>query len=219
MRIKYMLEIFALSSLAFLGCGKEKEKTAEKDFEQKRLAGEYPDAIVLNKAAEKEIESFAFSLKKGLSEAIRTGGPVNAIAVCSELAPEIAMAHAKEGWSIMRVSDKSRNRNNQATSEQLDILTEFYRVDQQTPFIAGWKRIVDKQTYYYYKPIYVQEMCLNCHGSKNDIKPETAAKLAELYPDDAAVGYKINDLRGMFVVEIAWPAGRAHAETLAADSI
>ncbi|MEW5923572.1 MAG: DUF3365 domain-containing protein [Candidatus Zixiibacteriota bacterium] len=185
----------------------------------KGLAGEYPDATVLSKAAEKEIESFSFALKKGLSEAINTGGTVNAIAVCSELAPEIAMAHAQGGWSIMRISDKSRNRNNQANSEQLDILSEFIWKDQAPPFIAEWKNIAGTQTYFYYKPIYVQELCLNCHGSNSDIKKETSAKLAELYPDDAAFGYKINDLRGMFVVEIAWPAGRAHAEALVSDSI
>ena len=216
-----MLAAVMAAALLLASCGKdqEQEKTKDEQFEQKRLAGEYPDANLLNKAAEKEIESFAFALKKGVSEAINTGGLINAISVCSDLAPEIGMAYAKEGWSITRISDKSRNRNNQATSEQLDIITEFEWKDQAPPFIAEWKKIAGTQTYCYYKPIYMQEMCLNCHGPKNDIKKDVAAAIAASYPNDAATGYKVNDLRGMFVVEIAWPAGRAHAEALVSDSI
>lgn len=205
-----------------LSCGGDKKETKESQsekFERLRRSGEIADVTILQDAAEKEIKSFAYSLKKGLSEAMREGGAVNAINVCSELAPEMAMARTTEGWTISRVSEKSRNKNNQADPMQLDILDSFFSPDQDPKFVGEWQTIAGKKTFFYYKPIYMQEVCLSCHGPKKNIKPEVAAKIAELYPDDAATGYRVGDLRGMFVVEVEWPAGRARAEALASDSI
>ena len=43
-------------------------------------------------------------------------------------------------------------------------------------------------------------MCTACHGSPDQISPEVKAKLAELYPNDKAVNYKLGELRGAVVV-------------------
>jgi len=209
-------------TVVIISCGKDeksKQDAEREKFAKKLQDGEYADVSILQKAAEKEIESFSFSLKKALSEAMRTGGPVNAINVCSELAPEIAMSRMTEGWTISRVTAKSRNRNNQAGAMQLDLLDQFFSPDQEPKFIGEWLNISGKKQYNYYKPIYMQEVCLNCHGTKASIKPEVAEKIKELYPEDAATGYRVDDLRGMFVVEIAWPEGRARAEALVSDSM
>ena len=65
-------------------------------------------------------------------------------------------------------------------------------------------RLVDGQnivTGYY--PILTGKMCLQCHGIKNeDINPETSSILKKLYPNDKAIGYKENDLRGLFKIEM-----------------
>ena len=115
--MKKIIVIFVLvglfCGLILISCGgdkKETEETGPEKFAKKLESGEYADLTILQKAAEKEIESFSFSLKKALGEAMRDGGPINAINVCSELAPEIAMAHSTEGWTISRISEKSRNR-------------------------------------------------------------------------------------------------------------
>jgi len=34
------------------------------------------------------------------------------------------------------------------------------------------------------------------------------------YPLDKAIGYKVGELRGTFVVEAVWPAGREQAQQL-----
>jgi hypothetical protein len=50
---------------------------------------------------------------------------------------------------------------------------------------------------HYYKPILVQAMCLNCHGSVPDqIQPDVLAKIDSLYPGDLARGYRDGQLRG-----------------------
>jgi hypothetical protein len=46
-------------------------------------------------------------------------------------------------------------------------------------------------------------MCLQCHGKPGtDISEATTAKLRQLYPNDKATGYGINELRGIWVVEM-----------------
>lgn len=44
-------------------------------------------------------------------------------------------------------------------------------------------------------------MCLQCHGSEKDIKPETLAKIKSLYPNDKAIGYQENEMRGLMVIK------------------
>jgi hypothetical protein len=51
-----------------------------------------------------------------------------------------------------------------------------------------------------YKPLMIKkQVCLKCHGdiSKN---PKLAQKIATIYPNDKATGYKMGDLRGAIVV-------------------
>jgi len=55
----------------------------------------------------------------------------------------------------------------------------------------------------YVAPIYVQPMCLACHGS--DLAGPVAARIRELYPEDRATGFAMGDFRGMFWAEL--PAG------------
>ena len=62
--------------------------------------------------------------------------------------------------------------------------------------------------YRYYEPIVVQALCLKCHGQYDLVDDATAATLTSLYPDDKAVDYNVGDLRGMFVVDMEWPAAK-----------
>jgi hypothetical protein len=46
-------------------------------------------------------------------------------------------------------------------------------------------------------------MCLQCHGKPGtDLSETTIAKLSQLYPNDKATGYGINELRGIWIVEM-----------------
>lgn len=213
----FLVLIFMAGSLLISGCGSE-EKDSAGDMEEKREKGEYADVTLLQNAADKKIESFMASLKAALREAMRDGGPANAINICSEFAPEIALSHSEDGWFISRVSDKSRNKNNEADSIQLSILGMFGYPETGPPYVGEWRMVADKKVYFYYKPIYIADFCLKCHGPKNKLEQDVAGKLAELYPEDEAVEYEVGDLRGMFVVEVEWPRGREHAEKLVSGS-
>lgn len=46
-------------------------------------------------------------------------------------------------------------------------------------------------------------MCLQCHGTiGQEVSSETFTKIKELYPKDRATGYGLNELRGIWVVEM-----------------
>ena len=48
----------------------------------------------------------------------------------------------------------------------------------------------------YLKPIIIQPLCLNCHGSTEDINQNVKNVLNTRYPDDKATEYQTDDLRG-----------------------
>ena len=50
----------------------------------------------------------------------------------------------------------------------------------------------------YVKAIRIKEVCLNCHGS--NINDDLKKEIQKLYPDDKAINYKLNDIRGAFVM-------------------
>ena len=52
---------------------------------------------------------------------------------------------------------------------------------------------------HFFKPILLQAMCLNCHGSPGEhIQAPTLARIQQLYPNDRAVNFKEGDLRGVW---------------------
>jgi hypothetical protein len=47
------------------------------------------------------------------------------------------------------------------------------------------------------------DLCLNCHGEPGqDITAETLRAINTHYPEDKAIGYRANQLRGIWVVEM-----------------
>jgi hypothetical protein len=55
----------------------------------------------------------------------------------------------------------------------------------------------------FYSPIVITNaLCLQCHGTPEiEVRPETLAAIAKLYPRDQATGFKLGDLRGLWRVE------------------
>ena len=61
--------------------------------------------------------------------------------------------------------------------------------------------LIDEHTVGYVEPIFMQPLCVTCHGA--ELAPDLEAKLDELYPGDQARGYVAGDLRGVFWAELA----------------
>lgn len=137
-----------------------------------------------------------------LNEEIDKGGHAQAISVCREKAPNMAKALSEQtGWQIRRVSLKNRNPKAVPDEWEAAVLQEFERRlaagENPASIDKGEVVSVDGQKMYrYMKALPTQELCLNCHGTPDKIKPEVQARLKELYPEDKAVGYGLKQLRG-----------------------
>ncbi|GMV25526.1 MAG: hypothetical protein AMXMBFR58_15570 [Phycisphaerae bacterium] len=121
--------------------------------------------------------------------------PGSAIKVCSEKAPQIARAVARErGLMIGRTSYKLRNKSNGAPTWARGALEQ--RPASPLAFVN------EDGSVGVTLPIKLSGMCLMCHGDPADMDPAIKTALAAKYPDDQATGFAEGDLRGWFWVEV-----------------
>jgi len=209
MKQYWVIPLALLILFGFCGCGSDKPEKTDA-MSQKDVEEHHAMLKLLGPASEKKAEMYLADLKSELGKALKSGGHLAAIKICHDEAPEVALKHANTGWQVYRATNRSRNKNNQADSLQADIFDRFLTYEDPPNFIYIWK----DSTYYHFKPIIMSELCLSCHGDPGEMQPEIMAKIAEFYPEDSAFGYKVGELRGMFVVEVAWPLRKEHAEEL-----
>ncbi len=103
---------------------------------------------------------------------------------------------------LKRVSDKPRNAHNMANETELKYIITAHKAlidgNQIKPQILELK---GKKVAYY--PIITQKLCLQCHGITNtEIKAATIEIIDSLYPKDMAKYYAVNQVRGIWVVEM-----------------
>jgi len=212
--------IFAVVLLAIIGIALTNGQSADNKMAQAAsdstaLSGAVVDSLLIS-AANQAISQFSSQLQTSLKIALDDGGPLNAVNVCNVVAPDIQTAHVRDGWFLERVTAKPRNRNNQADSAQLAILTLFGSTNAPS-FVAQWDDEIKREKFRYYRPIRTNELCGGCHGDPSSFVAGLSDELKKLYPDDKAVGYKSGDLRGMFAIEVMWPEGLGYAKKLAAS--
>ena len=210
-----MLSCLLLSPLLLVSCGKKAEKTETTPMD----LDEAEHLCV--KASEQVIDRFARELKSELVAAIRAKGTPSAISICAERAPQIAAAHSRPGiLTIRRVSDRNRNPQNQASGAEVKVMDMFRDTSYDNLYnYSMWTETPDGQEFHYYKPIKTGAVCMQCHGPAAEIEREVGDMLKAAYPEDKATGYRVGDLRGMFVVEIKWPEGRQTAQQIVVDAL
>ncbi len=144
------------------------------------------------------------SLQGELFAAMKEGGPVKALDVCRVKAPEIARATATgTPWKVARTALKVRNASNAPDAWETAKLEEFGKrlaAGEEMAALEAFEVVETegRPTFRYMKAIGTASPCLNCHGSA--LKPEVAAKVKELYPEDQAVGFAAGQLRGAFTL-------------------
>lgn len=152
-------------------------------------------------------QKFQSDLQLQLRMALKSGGPTQAVEVCSQVAPAIAKAASEEsGAKVSRIALRQRNPGAIIPPE----LREAYEALAAAP-TTGDKpsvRIVrtgtgaDARIHFLGAIPMKEQPCSVCHGTK--IAPEVAEVLAREYPDDEATGFKPGELRG--ALDISWPA-------------
>lgn len=143
-------------------------------------------------------------LGKNLMQSIAAKGTDEAMSFCNTRAIPLTDSMGKAlNINIKRVSDKPRNADNQANSAELAYIemakTAMAKGGAAKPKVT---EINGRMVGYY--PIETNKMCLQCHGkTDSDIKTSTLEKIGNLYPKDKATGYGENQVRGIFVVDMA----------------
>jgi len=137
-------------------------------------------------------------LGKNLMESIQKKGTLEALVFCNHRAiPLTDSMSTKFNASIKRVSDKNRNPNNKANKEELQYIAQFKKDLAEKKEIQPIAIEKGNQIQFYY-PIETNTMCLQCHGTQ--IKPEVQKQILKLYPNDLAVGYGENEVRGIWSI-------------------
>lgn len=154
-------------------------------------------------AADQVSEQLIKQLGGHLKKEMQANGPVQAINVCKEIAPEIAnQLSIENGWSVSRVTTKTRNSLLGTTDMwEREALAEFEAAAAKGEKYSEMKKtaVVDEDGQFYFrymKPLAIKPVCLTCHGSEDQIPAPVKAELEKLYPYDQAKGYKQGELRG-----------------------
>ena len=140
-------------------------------------------------------------LGKNLMGKIQKEGTIAALDFCNIKAYPLTDSMATyHNALIKRVSDKPRNPKNNANTAELNYLNIFKNDDKNNkesqPIVVESSKIVNV-----YYPIKTNGMCLQCHGEPNNqIVDNTFLAIQKLYPNDKAVGYDINQVRGIWSV-------------------
>ncbi len=209
-----LLPMLLATIVVAAGCGNQGK--------EKSTAAPLTDTQLAEAVSQKVVGKFGGDLKTTLMTAINHDGAVNALEICKVRAPQISTAHSKASdWTIARVTDRPRNPDDRANDHQMVVLAKLADTAATVDGIfAEWQTdSLGDSSYCYYQAIRTGDLCLNCHGTPDKLAPGVSEKLAEIYPDDEAVGYSKGDLRGMFVVTVAWPKAKTAAqEFLASDS-
>jgi hypothetical protein len=164
-----------------------------------------PSLVELKSEAASLTAQYAVQLKTALDAAMETTGPMGALDVCHSTAPTIASdLSRRSGWTVARTSLKPRNTSSAPDNYERRIMQSF-----ETRIATGEKaaelvsaEIVEQngaKVFRFVKAIPTAQQCLTCHGS--DIKPEVKQKISELYPNDTATSFSVNDMRGVFTLQ------------------
>lgn len=144
------------------------------------------------------------ALSARLGAAMQEGGPAHAVQYCSLSAlPLVDSVSAAEGVHIKRTSDRLRAAHDAPDADEkraLKVMLDQWAHGGTESVLTDVRLLGD--TVAYYQPIYIASpTCLKCHGTAGQELDSTAyAAITEHYPGDAATGYQLGELRGMWSV-------------------
>ena len=150
-----------------------------------------------------KLTAITFSkLSSVLKGKMKEGGVHEAISYCNVSAFSLVDSISKaNNATITRVSFKYRNPANRPDSLETFVLNNYQHAIENNLEV---KPIVysDGTSSLYFAPILTKGMCLSCHGTPGEhISDVDYAFVKEKYPNDKAINYKSDDLRGIWSIK------------------
>lgn len=170
------------------------------------------DVREIRALGEKAITRVGMSLVSEVTSSIAKDGPEKAVEVCHlkalPLTGEI-IAGLPRITAVKRTSLKLRNPANAPDEYESRALDRFRRkLEDGAPPSVLVQRIDHpngKPEWRVYRPVVVLQQCVSCHGPVENQSPALRTTLQQRYPQDAAVGYKLHDWRGLVRVTVGDP--------------
>ncbi len=195
--MKKLLTAGLVSGLIFIGVMADNSKNVEKEVVE-----------IGQKASKALLKTLVGELKKAMKE----GGPLKAVEVCSKKALKLTEeVSKKEGVEIKRTTFKYRNPKNAPDKYEKEALEYFEKsLKEKGELPKYYVQKVNENEYRYYMPLKIKGICLTCHGDPAHMDKKLVGKINELYPNDKAKGYKLVDFRGVIRVSITKEAIEKH---------
>ena len=158
--------------------------------------------VILNEA-KNLLKETAKQYKNTLIKGLQHNNLKKALKYCNKEVAQLVSKDNEKGFTIKRVSLRPRNKNNYPNLYEKEILEKFSKLslkDNKDLVLEHSEIIKDENNnkFVYIKAIRIKEVCLNCHGS--NINDDLKKEIQNIYPDDKAINYKLNDIRGAFVM-------------------
>ena len=150
-------------------------------------------------AAQSAADALQRRLLARLSEELRRGGPIQAVAVCRDEAQALTRETASgTGLRIGRTSHLLRNSRNAAPSWATRFVADAAgkKASALAPLVVDLGDRVGLL-----RPIPHGVTCGQCHGPVDQLSAPLRDFLKAAYPDDRALGFREGDLRGFIWVE------------------
>ena len=158
---------------------------------------------IILKEAKNLLKETAKQYKNTLIQGLQHNNLIKALKYCNKEVEQLVSKDNEKGFAIKRISLRPRNKNNYPNLYEKEILEKFNKlslIDNKDLALEHSDIIKDENInkFVYVKAIRIKEVCLNCHGS--NINDDLKKEIQKLYPDDKAINYKLNDIRGAFVM-------------------
>ena len=155
------------------------------------------------------VSKLMVTLSSELSTAIQREGLVEATRFCNIQAlplTEMLTIASEYPVKVKRTSTKYRNPLN-APDKYEGVALNYYNMlamdGKQLPPEFIQKITLEEETFFYfYRPLVMAGLCIQCHGNPAEMNPDLVSVLAEKYPDDKALYYKEGDFRGLIRVKV-----------------
>lgn len=149
-------------------------------------------------------DQLAATLIGHLTAALDSAGPVGAIDFCATEASALTADAAPVGVEVKRTTRRTRNPSNAPDSLELLALEYFEsQLDATGALPPSWIQTEGDVALRYYRPLVVNQLCVQCHGPLEALAPEVLEILGERYPQDQATGYLPGDFRGLIRVRVS----------------
>lgn len=144
------------------------------------------------------------TLRNTLMRKILSDGVPGAVRFCQVSAGDITATYTNEEVDISRTSMRYRNTVNKPDSLSFSILEKMQAEKDKGAVPASLILKDNNRVVHFYKPILMQSMCLNCHGSvPGQVQPDVLSVIDSLYPGDLARQYKEGELRGAWHIRFS----------------